>query len=88
MLSPELGGGLGCEVPGLSSNEPGDSRNRPKVVDLEVLQGHLNPEPLFQLSQEFHEGERVHQAGFDQVRFHGRDLNVQLLREQRGKQTL
>ncbi len=60
------------------------SSDRSELIDLEILERHLNAELLFDLSQEFHERERVHQAGIDQVRFERRDLRVQLLREQGG----
>src|SRR2546426_400432 len=71
-------------VLGLGCNEAGDARDRSKVIDLEILERHVNGELLFQMRQEFDERERVHQPGVDQVRVQRRNLKVQLLSEQGG----
>src|SRR6266480_7315008 len=70
---------------GSRENEPRNRGHGAKLVDLQVLDLHANPETLFQPHQQLHQADRVQASGLDQVGLRRRDLDAQITREQRGE---
>src|SRR2546425_9234120 len=70
---------------GLCENERRNRGHGAKLLDLQVLDLHANPESLLQTHQQLHHADRVQASGLEQVGFRGRYLDAQITREQRGE---
>src|SRR5204863_8861875 len=70
---------------GSSGNERRNRVHGAKLLDLQVLDFHANPESLLQAHQQLHHADRVQASGLEQVGFRRRYLDAQITGEQGGE---
>src|SRR2546425_660862 len=78
----------GCMRPTAVQEEGGDSFDGSEVVDLDLFQRDLDAELVLQVQHELHESQGIQNAGFEQIRLRGRNLEVEAFQEPAGDSSL